>query len=88
MPANAGIQRKAVLDPRFRGGDRARSGRLGELALLEDERVVEPARQRLDIGRFDRRAAPDAQASRRVAIGADVERDLFLLEHARQSLGE
>ena len=85
MPAKAGIQSKAeatALDPRFRGGDKARSGRLGELALLDDEGVVEPVRQRLDVGRFDRRAAPDAQASRRVAIGADVERDLFLLERS------
>ena len=60
-------------------GDKV-SSRLGELALLEDERVIEPVRQRLDVGRFDRRAAPDAQARGRVAIGANVERDLFLLE--------
>ena len=35
--------------------------------------------------RLDRRAAPDAQAGRRVAIGADVEGDLLLFEQARRA---
>ena len=39
-------------------------------------------------GCLDRGAAPDAQAGRRVAIGADVERDLLLFEQARKALGE
>jgi hypothetical protein len=36
--------------------------------------------QRLDISRLDRRAAPDAQARRGIAIGADVVGDAFLFE--------
>src|SRR5271166_3612538 len=65
-----------------------RSGRFGELALLESKGVVEPEGQRFDVGGFDRRAAPDAQAGRRIAIGADVEGDLLLLERAGERLGE
>ncbi len=44
--------------------------------------------QRLDIGGFDCRAAPDPQADRRVAIRPDVKRDLLLLEKRRQRLCE
>ena len=36
----------------------------------------------------DRRAAPDAQAGRGVAIAADVEGDLLLLQRAGERLGE
>src|SRR5690606_28620414 len=36
--------------------------------------------KRLDVRGLDGRAAPDAQARRRVAIAADVEGDLFFLE--------
>src|SRR5580704_16785391 len=81
-------QRRRLWTPAFAGVTKSESGSLGELALLEHERVIEPVRQRLDIGRFDRRAAPDAQASRRVAISAGVKRDLFFLKHGRQTLGE
>ena len=38
--------------------------------------------------RLDRRAAPDAQARRRVAIGADVVGDAFLLQRRGDALGE
>src|SRR5580658_720715 len=73
-------RRRRLWTPALAGVTKSESGGLGELALLENERVIEPVRQRLDIGRFDRRAAPNAQASRCIAIGADVKRDLFLLE--------
>src|SRR5215218_3723039 len=33
---------------------------------------VEPGKESLDVGRLDRRAAPDAQARRGIAIGRDV----------------
>src|SRR5580704_8835605 len=81
-------RRRRLWTPAFAGVTKSESGSLGEFALLEHERVIEPVRQRLDIGRFDRRAAPDAQASRRVAISADVKRDLFFLKQGRQTLGE
>src|SRR3984957_17133680 len=74
--------------PAFAGITKPRSRRFGELALFDNESVIEPVRQRLDIGRFDRRATPDAQASRRVTISADVKRDLFFLKQGRQTLGE
>src|SRR5262245_45493758 len=41
---------------------------------------VEPGHERFHIGVFDRRAGPDAQARRRVAISADIEGDALLLE--------
>ena len=37
---------------------------------------------------FDGRAAPDAQARRRIAIGADVEGDALLLERGGDALGD
>src|SRR5919199_2951624 len=41
---------------------------------------VEPGQQRLDVGGLDGGTAPDAQARRRVAVGADVERDALLFQ--------
>ena len=73
--------------PREREKD-GRLRRLGELGLLQREGIIEPVRQGDDVRRLDRGAAPDAQARRRVAIGADVECDLFLLEQTREALGE
>src|SRR5437016_2850423 len=35
-------------------------------------RPVEPRPERLDVGGFDRRSAPDAKARRSVAISADI----------------
>ena len=71
-----------------RAGAGGVSRRLGELAFLDRERPVEPSGQRGDVGRFDGRAAPDAQAGRGVAIGAYVVGDLLFLEQAREPLGE
>ena len=79
-------RRRRLWTPAFAGVTKSESGGLGELALLEDERVIEPVRQRLDVSRFDRCAAPDAQAGRRVPISADVKRDLFLFKQGRQPL--
>src|SRR5271170_7862066 len=74
--------------PARAGEGERRLRRLGELGLLLREGVVEPLRQGDDVRRLDRGAAPDAQARRRVAIGADVEGDLFLLEQTREALGK
>jgi len=62
--------------------------RFGELGFLLGEGPVEPEGQRFDVGCLDRRAAPDAQAGRSVAIAADVEGDLLLLQRAGERLGE
>ena len=70
------------------GHDAFASRRLGELGFFLREGPVEPVGQRLDVGGLDRRAAPDAQARRRVAIGADVVGDLLLFEQRRPALGE
>src|ERR1700760_4806245 len=78
--ASRASSKTTALDPAFAGVTESQSGCLGELALLDDEGVVEPAGERFDVGRLDRRATPDPQACRRVAISADVERDLFLLK--------
>ena len=59
------------------------SSRLGELGLGFGEGPVEPRRQRFDIVSLDGRAAPDAQARRRIAIGTDVVGDAFLFEQRR-----
>ena len=57
---------------------RARSVQVSAVELaLALEGPVEPGRQRLDVGRLDGGAAPDAQARRGVAIGADVVGDAF-----------
>ena len=60
--------------------------RLGERVLAVGEGPVEPVRQRFDVGTLDGRAAPDAQARRRVAVGADVVGDALLLERGREFL--
>ncbi len=73
------------------GGRRRRqedSGSLLERGLLCCEGPFEPGHQRLDIGFLDRRAGPDAQARRRIAIVPDVEGDAFLLERRDDALGE
>ena len=49
---------------------------------------VEPVRERFDVGALDGRAAPDPQARRRIAVGADVVGDAFLLERCGNALGE
>ena len=62
--------------------------RLASSAFCVGEGPVEPGHQRLEVGGLDGRAAPDAQARRRVAIGADVVGDAFLLEQRDDALGE
>ena len=54
---------------------RLRKYEIGLKGLARRFRIgpVEPGDQRLDIGGFDSGAAPDAQARRRIAIGADIE---------------
>src|SRR5208283_6083431 len=59
-----------------------------EFGLGGCEGPVEPFRQNGDIVCLHCRAAPDAQAGRRVAIGADVVSGLFLLDQRGQLLGE
>ncbi len=58
--------------------------RLRQRVLALGEGPVEPRRQRLDVGALDGRAAPDAQARRRIAIGVDVVGDALLLQARRQ----
>src|SRR6185437_15401956 len=62
--------------------------RLGERGFRLGEGPVEPRRQRLDIRRFDRGAAPDAQARRRIAVMAEVVARVFLLDEGDERLGE
>ena len=45
---------------------------------------IEPRQQRGDVRRFDRGAGPDADAGRRVAVGAEVVRDAVLLQQSDQ----
>src|SRR5215472_17329660 len=49
---------------------------------------VEPQRQRFDIGALHGRAAPNAQARRRVAVGVDVIGDTFFFERRGNALDE
>src|SRR4029077_12540563 len=49
---------------------------------------IQPRRQRFDIGAFHGRAAPDAQARRRVAMGIDVVGDAFFFQHRRDAFDE
>src|SRR5690348_14130565 len=67
---------------------RAKSGGLGKRFLRLGEGPVEPLRQRLDVARLDRGAAPDAQPRRGVAIGVDVVGDALLLEDRAEILHE
>src|SRR5690606_33560724 len=65
------------------------SGGLGcEFGRERFEGPVHPWTERFDIGRFDRAAAPDAQARRRRAIGAGVVGDAFLFQKRGELLGE
>src|SRR5271169_712534 len=75
-------------NPSHRGESKTPLRRLGERVLGLDVSPVEPQRERLDVGPFDGRAAPDAQARRRVAIGIDVVSDAFLVERRRDALNE
>src|ERR1700761_2495069 len=65
----------------------AGSGRL-EFGDGGVEGPVEPGAQSLDVRGLDRRAAPDAQARRGVAVAADVEGHALLLEQRSELLGE
>ena len=67
---------------------RLESRRLGQRILSLGERPVEPLGESLDVARFDRRAAPDAQARRSVAVVGDVVAGAFLLDRGREVLGE
>src|SRR5438477_8588588 len=64
------------------------SGRCFQRRLLRGKGPVEPWQQRFEIRCLDGRAAPDAQARWRVAIGADVVGDAFLVERRDDALGE
>src|SRR6516162_2132368 len=57
------------------------SRRLRQRVLGLGESPVEPQGECLDVGALHRRAAPDAQARRRVTISIDVEGDALLLQH-------
>jgi hypothetical protein len=56
-------------------------------ALVAFQRVgpVEPGAERLDVGGFHRRAAPDAQARRGIAIAGDVIGRAFLFQRTGES---
>src|SRR5690606_16836103 len=73
-----GMRKAAGAWPAVRGSDR----------LERSPGPVEPGAERLDVGRIDRRAAPDAQARRGVAIAGDVVSRAFLLQQAGESLDE
>src|SRR5262249_8760170 len=47
---------------------------------------VKPQRERCDVGSLHRRAAPDAQARRRIAIGVDVMGHAFFVERRGNAL--
>src|SRR6516162_10125895 len=49
---------------------------------------IEPARERFDIGALDGRAAPNAQAWRRIPISVDVEGDAFFIESGGDAFDE
>src|ERR1043166_5437988 len=69
-------------------GAMAASRRFAQCVLALRERPIEPRGERLDVGGLDGRAAPYAQARRRVAIESDVVGDAFLLERRRHATGE
>src|SRR6476661_4110271 len=63
-------------------------GRGGGLLLFHlCEGPIEPGRECFDIGCFHGGAAPDAQTRRRRAVAADIERDIFLFQKARDLRG-
>src|ERR1022692_4567797 len=70
------------------GGKIVALRRLRQRGFGLSEGPVEPGRERLDVARFRRRPAPDAQARRGVAVIGDVVGDAFLLEQAGERLGE
>src|SRR5690349_19661783 len=78
--------------PRWRKIAAARGSILSAMRTLTGSatallpRPVEPRAERLDVGRFDGRPAPDPQAGRRIPIGADVVRGVFALEQVAHSL--
>ena len=74
------------MGPRLRGDDEL--GRLCQRVLGLGERPVEPERERLDVVRLHGRAAPDAQAGRRVAVGVYVVGDALLFERGGEALHE
>src|SRR5215510_7985442 len=62
------------------------SRRLRQRVLGLGEGPVEPQGERLDIGALHRRAAPDAQARRRITISIDVVGDALLLQRGGDAL--
>ncbi len=64
------------------------SGSSFQRCLLRCKSPIQPMRQRFQIGSFHRRASPDAQARRRVAISADIIGNAFLVERSDDALGE
>src|SRR5712672_4070979 len=64
------------------------SRRLRQRVLGPGEGPIEPIGERLDVARLDGRAAPDAQARRRVAIMGEIVAGAFLLDHGGEVLGE
>src|SRR5712671_7773062 len=79
MPAFAGMTSTV-----WKGSSR----RLRQRVLGPGEGPVEPAGERLDVVRLDGRAAPDAQAGRRVAIMGEIVAGAFLLDHGGEAFGE
>src|SRR5262249_6349200 len=68
--------------------DRRGSSRLRQRGLGLGKGPVDPLREQFDIPCFDSGAAPDAQASRRVAVIREVEAGVFLFHQRHQLLGE
>src|SRR5262245_49483228 len=64
------------------------SRRLRQRVLGLGEGPVEPQGERLDIGALHRRAAPDAQARRRITIRVDVVGDALFLQRGGDALDE
>src|ERR1043166_2434814 len=90
MPRSAKICTAAgesLSEMRTRGA-MAASRCLAQRVLALRERPIEPGGEPLDVGGLDGRAAPDAQAGRRVAIERDIIGDAFFLERRRHAAGE
>src|SRR5215471_3591344 len=73
---------------RLRRRGRGRSGRLRHRVLGFGERPVEPLRQGLDVAGIHRRAAPDAQARRGIAVMGEIVAGALLLHGGREALCE